>query len=408
MSLTALRPTQIPHVVQDDWFWAGLGVSASAAGNNINSVYYNGKTYAGFCDGDGNARIAQYVHSTHVWTVSAAIVTGLGADAHCKLVLAVSPHAAAHMYIAISTNAEDITAWGAPTDIESTLTGSPLCTYANLFQLSGESGKIYLFYRAGSSNNGQLYYSTSTDAGATWSAATEVYTAGSVGAYWAVDSDDTSRIDFLVSDGNAPHGDAASAYHFYYTGGTYYKSDGTHITASLPLGPSNITKIYNQSLGSVRAPYSIVTNGGDPVAVWAAYDPAGSGSDEHYWYGAWTGGAWNVNEIDDAGSPPDVNFAEGGVAVNAADPTSVFVSRDISDIWQMFVYQTADAGSTWTSDQKTDDALLQPTDAYNLRPCSPRNAVTELSAVWFFGPHFVLSSGAEPPASQMRGYPNPA
>ncbi len=414
MTRTFLRlPHGPPLAPSKLWFPSGLGISAGWAGNTVNAATYNGKTYIGFCDGDGNGRVATFTHASRVWTLSPIVVAGLGADAHAtpsvlvrssdhKLVLAASPHATAHMYVAISTNAEDASAWGAATDIEGSLTGSPNCTYANLFQLSGESGKIYLFFRGGGGTNGQLYYSTSSDAGSTWSAKTEVYTAGAVGAYWAISSDAISRIDFVISDGNAPSGDAASAYHFYYTGGTYYKSDGTHITATLPLGPSDLTKIYDQSNGYVRAPYDILTNGGNPVAVWATYDPAGSGSDEHYWYGSCTAGTWSVHEIADAGAPPDATMQEGGVAIDATNPAAVFVSKATSSIWQMFRSVTADGGATWSSTQLTTDSASAPGDAYNIRPRSPRDGVTAFTCVWVIG----AIDSVNRPASQIRGYPN--
>ncbi len=416
-TLRVARRLQLPP--PSTWFPSGLGIAAGWSGQTVNSTTYNGKTYIGFCDGNGNARVASYDHAAMTWTLSPAVVTGLGADAHAtpsvlvrssdhKILVAVAPHAANHMYVALSTNAEDVTAWGASTDIESSLTGSPTCTYAILFQLSAESGKVYLFYRNGGGTNGQLWYSTSTDGGATWSAAIEVYTAGAVGAYWAISSDDTSRIDFIISDGNAPSGNAASAYHFYYTGGTYYKSDGTHITASLPLGPSDLTKVYDQSNGHVRSPFDIQTNGGNPVAVWAVYDPAGSGSNEHYWYGSCTAGTWTVHEVTDSGTTPDPAIQEGGVAINTTDLTQVFVSKMTSSVWQMFRYATADSGATWSSTQLTSDSSPAPADSFNIRPRSPRNGVAAFTCAWLIGPASSdPSTGANQPSGQIRGYPNP-
>ncbi len=421
MSMTTFRPPQRPFGVSQPWFPTSLGVASGIPGNTVSGTYYNGKTYFAFCDGDGKARVAQFNHSTRAWTISPVIVSGaLQVDTHCgpsvlvrssdhKIVLAVAPHDLAHLYIAVSTNAEDITAWGSSTDIHSTLGGTSY-TYANLFQLSGESGKIHLFYRdyVSGTSTGSLGHSTSTDGGATWAAQDVIYSVSGKASYWAISSDDTARIDIVTTDGSAGDGNVASVYHFYYTGGSYYKSAGTLITAGLPLGVASITKIYDSATsGSARALYDTLTNGGNPVSVWASYNVAGSGSPSNYWYASCSSGVWTVNVIDSTGSVPDV-FAEGGVAIDATAPTRVFVSKKTSSVWQMFTYDTADAGATWTAVQKTTDSLLRPTDAYNLRPRSPRNAVSTLSGVWFFGPHFSIPGGVglEPPAAQIRGYPN--
>lgn len=421
MTAASLRtPRQPPQPSPQPYPVPSIGVPSGWPGNNRNSTFYNGVTYIGFCDGDGNVRVAAYRHSTGALTVSPIIVSGLGADCHCgpcvlirssdrKIIVAVAPHAASHMYVAVSTNSEDVTSWGAATDIIASIGSTLTCTYANLFQLSGESGKLYLFFRNGSPTTGQLYYSTSTDGGVTWTAAVELYANGTNGPYWAISSDDTSRIDFAVSDGNVGSNGIGSMYHFYYTGGSFYTSDGTLITAALPLAPANITEIYGGfSNGYVRAPFDVVTNGGNPVAVWSAWNHAGSGSNMNYWYASCSGGVWTVNLIHDTGSTSDPQFNEGGVCIDHTNPNRVYVSIDTSGVWQIYTYLTANAGATWTSTQMTSDSGT-PGDAYNLRPVSPRNANSGLPVVWLFGPHYSTppGSGIEPPAARLRGFPNP-
>lgn len=390
-----------------------VGPRAAFVGSDIskNACHYNGVTYVSFVDGEGSARVAAYNHASRAVIVSPAIVTGLTADIHAapsvlvrssdhKLVLAVAPHDLAHMYVAVSSNAEDVSAWGAATDINSTLGGSAY-TYANLVQLSGESGKVYLFFRdrqAGPTN--VLCYSTSTDGGATWTAQTQLYKVTNKESYWAIATDSASRIDFAVSDGAASAGDTASLYHFYYSGGSRYKSDGTTITTALPLSASDPTKISDGATdGSVRIPYA-VSSGGTPV-VWASYDPAGSGQPELYWYGTYSAG-WSVNQIVSSGSTPDANFSEGGLAIDALDSSIVYVSRKSGGFWQLFRYETGDAGSTWSFRPLTDDT--GGTDQPNLRPVAPRDAVAALRCLWCFGGHFVVGT-LETFNSQIRGYP---
>lgn len=396
--------------------WTGTDANATA-------VYYNGKTYFGFVDIGGAIRVGAYTHATRTVAISPAIVTIIP-DIHCtpsvivrqsdqKLLLACSPHnltPSVHMYIAVSSNAEDVSAWGAATDIQGTLGGTSY-TYAKLVQLSGESGKIYLFYRdeQDSQASAALCYSTSTDGGSTWTAQTVLYkNSGSHQPYWSIETDDSARIDFVAGDGSAAAGDStASLYHFYYTGGSRYKSDGTLISASLPLAPSNLTKIYDGTNGGLRVPYSISV-GPSPFATWATYDVAGSGSNEHYWYGTCdSGGTWTVNEIVDAGSPPVTGFAEGGAYLDKIDQTVVYVSRKVSGFIQIYRYKTANSGATWTNTALTSDTNGQMGDSLNIRPISPRHAASDLRALWCFGPHYNDTDGYETSTAEIRGYPNP-
>lgn len=413
MTTALLRVPRQPEQAAQAWMPL-YGPPAAFIGSDIctNSVYYNGKTYFGFIDQDGNVRVASYTHATGAVAVSPAVVSGLTADAHTtpsvlvrssdhKILLAVAPHNTAHMYVAVSSSAEDVSAWGAASDIAATL-GITNCTYANLFQLSGESGKIYLFYRdfqSGTTN--VLAYSTSTDGGSTWAAQTSLYKNTGKQAYWVIASDDTARIDFCVDDGTASNGDTASAYHFYYTGGSFYKTDGTLIGVATPFAPTNLTKIYDGATnGSVRVPYSIV-GGASPVIGLAAYDAAGSGQPEKYWYVTYSGSSWSAHLIDTSGSTPSASFSEGGVAVDHLDTTIVYVSRQISAQWQIVKYQTSDGGSTWTSTQLTSDV-----DQPNLRPIIPRDMNSALRVIWCYGPHWDNSSnGVEPSPAIIRGYP---
>ena len=418
---------KLPPVSASQWFEL-VGSPCGWVGSDIVSgaVYYNGKTYFGFIDLNSAARVATYDHASgHVAISPAVVATNLVADVHCtpsvmirasdhRLVLAVAPHdnvPSVHLYVAVSTNPQDISSWNAPTDIASGLGGTSY-TYAKLIQLSGESGRIYLFYRD-EQNTGAtsaLCYSTSTDGGATWSAQTTLYKQANAQSYWVIETDDTSRIDFAVSDGTAFYAQPSSLYHFYYQSGSFYKTDGTLITTTPPFSPSDLTKVYDSSNGYVRVPYSIA-GGSSPAIGWAAWDASGSGANEKYWYGVWSGGAWHVNAVLDQGAPQTAYFSDGGIAIDKTSPNTVYVARLIASNWQIIKAVTSDNGASWTTTRLTNDTGLVG-DTYNLRPISPHNAVGGLKVAWSFGPHF-LNGGAvaghtlEQASAQVRGYPNP-
>ena len=417
MSTAALRVPHAPPIPSPQAWTPLVGPSSSAVDPRVGpaAAYYNGVTYIAYVTGSGNIRVAAYDHTTHSVAVSPAILTGFGnnPDRHIsaaiivrqsdqRLLIVCSEHATANMHVVISTNPTDITSWGSDNNIGSSLGGSSIYTYAMLHQLSAESGKVYLFWRDGnadgSPNPALLRCSTSTDGGATWGTPFTIYSAGSgLTPYWTIISDGTSRIDFAATDGDASSGNTASLYHFYYTGGSYFKSDGTTITVSRPYAPSNLTKVHDGATsGSLNVPEGISSTG--PTLTWLAYDPAGSSSDTIYWYGRFTGGAWSVHQIGDTGSLP--SNVEGGIAVDKNDPSKLYVGKTISGLWQMFLYQTPDGGSTWTTQQLTTDA-----DQPNTRPFTPTNAAAGLSCLWLYGPQTPVTPYTF--GSQIRGYPNP-
>ncbi len=411
MTTTALRTPRQPQVPARTWFGLVGMPGGGWPGQNTPSSYYNGNTYFGYQDGDGNIRVASYNHATGAVVISPAIVTGLAVDYHSapsvlvrssdhKILVSIAPHNTLHMYVAVSSNAEDVSAFGAATDIAGTLGGTAF-TYANLFQLSGESGKIYLYFRDQVSGTNKLCFSTSTNGGSTWTALTILYANTGKSSYWVIDSDSTNRIDIVTSDAVADADGSGDLYHFYYTGGSYFKSDGTLISAGLPLAPSNLTKIYNGATnGFIRDPLGIISSGG-PYAVWASYNSAGAGSNENYWYGVLSGGTWTVNKIDDDGSLPENPGAlEGGCSIDATDPNTVFASKKISGRWQMHRYVTANGGSTWTATRLTFDTP----DGGDLKPSTPRNAAVGLRCLWLSGTYGPAGS---PFSFKIRGYPNP-
>lgn len=424
MTTAALRVPRYPDVPSQLWrdiVKMGDPGGVSAGGTANPAATYNGTTYIAYVDPAGNARVASYKHTSGVVAISPPIVTGLFDNWHAtpailvrssdhKIVIAVP--AVSHFYVAISTNAEDVSAWGAASDIAATLGSADPYVFASLFQLSGESAKIYLVYATEGSTH-YLCFSTSTDGGSTWAAQTQLFSTGTTAfsICGVSNSDGTNRIDFLVSDGQAGTDASASLYHFYYTGGSYYKSDGILISHAFPLPPSSLTKVFDGATnGLVRAPNCIITNGGSPVATWAAFNSGGSGFNENYWYGIFNGGSWTVNKIADSGSLEEIpGTAEGCVCPDILSPDIVYVSKKVSGVWQMFKYETPDSGATWTSTQLTTDASQGGLDG-NVKPYPPVNAVAALRVIWLcgvYGPQSIGASVNINVAMKIRGYPNP-
>lgn len=373
-----------------------------------NPVHIDGATYIGTIGVDtaGNIQVAKYDETTKAFTLSPFIDNGY-ADWHDapgvlvrssdkKILIAYSAHGTTPVLnVALSTNAEDVSAWGAGTDISSTL-GTHNNSYPTLTQLSGESGKIYLFWRYFNTGTNQSlwYLSTSTDGGSTWSAGHNYWSPGANNrqGYSLWSSDNNSRIDFVAGDDSSNGGGlagSASAYHFYYTGGNFYKTDGTLIGAasSTTVTPSTATKIYDGSTnGSMLVPGGVANNGSGPCATLLCLNAADNGSPSspthplNFWYATYSGGTWTTNVIEADGQAPNYNIGTGNAVPDPNDPTVVYACQFPGNVSKNV---TANAGASWTTTQLTFD-----TDplSVNLYPVPVRGASPTVKVVWMYGP----------------------
>lgn len=380
-------------------------------------LHVDGSTYIGTITTAGNIAVGQYNESTKAWTLSPDIATGF-ADWHDapgilvrssdkKILISYSGHGGPKCFTALSTNAEDVSSWGAPVDITASI-GTSSFTYPTLCQLSGESGTIYLFWRDDPSGTAQWYYSTSTDGGATWAAGKIFWqcAAGKQGyVFW--DSDNTARIDFIAGDDSANFGNGAvNVYHFYYSAGNFYKSDGTLIgaTSSTAVTPATATKIYDGATnGSFLQPSGVVTNGATPRCGLLALNAADNSNPSapthpiNFWYAVYSGGTWNVNLISADGAP--ASFSPPGLGNVAPDPndaTTVYVNKFKGQVWK---YVTPDGGATWSSTQITNDSYNVNSYIEPVRGSSP-----PLKAIWLYGPQ-APSYEIFPQFWTVRGYP---
>lgn len=370
---------------------SGFEVAASPNGGwpgaeVTNAVWYNGWTYVSSIDGSGNleVRAIQDGSTTAATAVQLAPFSDwLEVDWHDaqalivresdhKLVAMYCRHDAdANFYRSISTTSLDTDpdlsdGFAAASNVGGSLGGTGF-TYPRLHKLSAESNKLYLFWRSYVSGFATLFMSTSTDGGVTWASRTALFRQNAE-SYWSTDSNDSDRIDIAITDGTAG---TSSVYHFYLTGGARYKSDGTSIAGSLPLGTADVTLAYSGAVKGARYVYSVATNGGLPVITFPVDYP----SVEDYVYAAWSGSAWASHTIVSAGHSGDP-WIEGGCALDRTDVTRVYASVYSGGQWQVFAYSTADGGSTWTT------AALTATADASVYPIVPRDHGAWIKVLW--------------------------
>lgn len=378
------------------WCWFG----------DPRAYYHDGKTVMGWLDGStGLPMAAAWDHASRTLSTPVSLYTlsTFETDDHDnpaflrrasdgKILAAYTLHVGA-AYTALSTNADDATAFGSITNVTSqfgSLSGGAGYTYAHLAQLLDETNDpIYYTYRYhDTGGTAHLAFSKSTDGGATWTARTAVC----VVTYHKLAKNGEDRIDFILSN----HPDDAGNHdirHMYLQGGNWYKSDGTQITASQPFAITEATRIYD---GSTTMGWlwdiAIDPATGYPVVAFATFpgatNPGGPATDHRAYYGRWTGSAWDVHEIvpmggkiptaDQPGGNPQ-SFYSGGVVLDQSDPSIAYVSVEVSaGRWDIYRYKTTDGGATWSSYALTSSGK-------NVRPVSVLNHARDLQVLWLTG-----------------------
>lgn len=373
-------------------------ISAGDAGwtwfTDPRAVTYNAKTYIGSVQSDGDVVVNTYTHGTQSMSAATVLTAALQVDDHCnpavlvrdsdkRILVFYTAHSAANLFMHTSINAEDASAFGARVNLDAPVGGTSY-TYPCPVQLTGETNApIYLFFRdiPPASTTEEFSFAKSTDGGSTWSAKTILFNPGAnVRSYRKVARNGTTRIDFAVTN-NHPADGATSLYHFYYSGGNYYRSDGTQITTALPLTTADLTLVYDGTTERCWVFDLRIDSTGKPVIVFPTFPSTGS---HKYRYARWTGSAWSVSTIVEAagkhiyGTSAEPYYS-GGASLDD-DPDIVYVSREFLSGWEIWRYETTDNGATFTGAPVTEHA-----DTKNIRPFVPHGRVSTLPVLWLRG-----------------------
>jgi hypothetical protein len=352
-----------------------------------NAVYANGKTYFGWVNGSsGDVGVASY-SDTGVLAGPYTLHAAFEADEHIPPALLVrdsdqrilafySKHNNVPFNLKISTNPSDVSSWGSATDLDSQLGGTRYTDYQVHQLLAETNDPIYLFYRdePSAGTDSRWCYSKSTDGGATWATQTILYRQASSRSYFISWSDGAGRIHFLASSTGA----GTHWGHFYYDGGAYYNSAGVNI-GSPPFDYTDLTEVWN---GNPAAAMNIVldSSGYPVVALW---ETEGDGVTHNAWYLRWDGSAWNQTEV--AGDTGGYAYEAGSsnaydAAIDDGDPNVMYVIQDVGSQPELFRYQTADDGATFSSQQLTSGS-----SSLQRRITTVRNRGDVLRALWLSG-----------------------
>lgn len=296
----------------------------------------------------------------------------------------------------VSTNASDISAWSSE---QARGSGGGPFSYPNPFIFPNSGSRVWLTYRQGGGGGAapSLSYRTCDDIetfpATTWSAESDIYVNAGFTPYWKL-CQNGNRLHVACTDLHPVQGQS-SLYHFYLeidSGGALsaHASDGTDITADMPLGPADITQVYDGSSVKSWVSDCAVGTDGHPRILWMRY-PGNNGSAIEYWHARWTGSAWTTHKITDDGAglySPEVYY-HGGLCFDSTNADRVFLSSPVSGKRQIQEWRTSDSGATWA---KFRDITTDSASGQRLRPFSPIDHDSRLSVIWFEGTYTTFTS----------------
>ncbi len=292
----------------------------------------------------------------------------------------------------ISTHPGDATQWGP----EQTLPVGASVSYANLYRLSAEDGRIYNFHRGvGFDPN----YLVSDDDGRTFRYGGRLFdwpaTPGQGGSgrpYPRYASNGVDTIHLIITEDH-PRNFDNSIYHGFICRGQVHGSSGQVIaplstTDQSPLKPTDLTLVFQGDPDAVAWTTDIrLDSQGRPYIAFSVQkgdarhkdDTRAGGEDLRYYYGRFDGAQWHVHEMAHAGTrlyAPEVDYT-GLVALHPADPDAVYISTNAHPAtgqpltspadgerhWEIFKGVTADGGRSWQW-----QALTQDSTCDNIRP----------------------------------------
>lgn len=330
--------------------------------------------YIGWVDSNGNVLVGKY-SPTYELLQYAQLHDSLGVDDHDnpavlplasgKILACYSQHGG-DSYSSTTTSAGDIRAWAAEVAV-----GTVSDSYALLAQTGDTNDTVWWFSR---DTNSVRQYRVSTNDGASWATAVGLFAVATLRPYHriCVGSGDANRIDHLFTNEHPKDGPTSSVYHFYQiidSSGTFYtlyKSDGTTIGAynldgtahtgtppSLPLGPSNVTQIYDGSTNKAWI-VDLCWVGSTLTAGYVVYTTTTNTDDTHAYYRAQlTSGSWASDLICDGGT--DIPNGIYPDATPDAEPQySGLFAFDVHTADRVYVSRKLGANVSGTGDQRIE------------------------------------------------------
>lgn len=289
-------------------------------------------------------------------------------DGH--IVVFFSKHqSAGPMQRVISTNPEDISSFSTP------YTWGNNVSYPNPYRVGDD---IYLLYRG---LNWHPTLAISRDNGLTFTDIRQLVLGGGARPYARYCQSADGSIHVAMTTGHPRNEAQNKIYYFRLKDNNFYKANGDLIkefTTGIDID-KNEAEIAYDGISNGRGwvwDMTIDPVTQNPVIVYASFPTE---DDHRYNYAYWDGNGWVNKEIVKSGkwfpqtpagkTEPEPHYS-GGLSMDYNDPWTIYLSKQVNGVFEIFKYVTGDKGNTWQTTAITSDT---PADLVNVRPIVPRN-----------------------------------
>jgi hypothetical protein len=347
------------------------------------------RVFVGWIDRTGSIRVGAY--DAGIGLLGSSVVGRLLPDDHSAPAILVEPdqrltvfwsaHNGTDMYYRTTRRPEEIRTWGVVHRLRSGIRGGLGFTYPNPVLLAARHQRLYLFWRGA---DWSADFATRSATGR-WSPARELIRNPGERPYLKVAGNGSDTIALAFTDGH-PRNLLTSIYYAALRDGSLWTAGGRRIArvGNAPIRPGRAQLVYDARRARVPAWVWDVGFGADgrPVILYATFPSPG---DHRYWYARWTGRRWASHFMTSAGpsiSPGTIEYEySGGMALDHANPSVVYLSRQVRGWFEIERWSTGDGGARWRH-----RTAVRTSGADDLRPLVPRGpAGGPIRLLWLHG-----------------------
>jgi hypothetical protein len=350
------------------WSWFGDPRAVHVGGRP-------GETIVGWISWTGAVTVGAY--KPQVGLLRAKVVGRVYHDDHSDPSILVEPdgrltafwsgHNGAQMYYRTTIRPGDIRAWTPVGHVHQHMPGSNGFTYPNPVLVPAENDEAYLFWRGADRS---IDFARRTR-GRAWGRAHVAVRAAGERPYLKVADNGQDTIALAFTNGH-PRDAVTSLFYAAYRHGSLWTAGGRRIArlGNPPIAPRRAQLVYDAHAGHASAWVWDIALGRRqrPVIVYATFPTR---THAIYWYAVFNGSRWVSHRMTDGGgsiSPGTIEYEyAGGIALDHANPSTVYLSIQVHGGWEIQRWTTADGGVHWT---RRTVVGADRTD--NVRPVVPR------------------------------------
>jgi len=268
-------------------------------------------------------------------------------------------HSLRYMRMRVQTTAGDWANWDAVVELGPSLFPNddpiPTMTYVNAVNLSGATTPtIYIFFRGAGSVDGRLYYTSSTDDGDTWSAATQVCDSAQrlypVSAVNAAGTEATMTVAYHPLDSTGNAGQPIWGFNID-NAGQFRSLTGTAITPSATLALSDLTEIADEGILPVWN-FSLRYDGAVAYLLYLVYveDALADGDMTLKRATILANGTVSTEIVGNLGAGEGINRVGAAITMSNGSPDVVYAGFSDSTVATsrlLGVYQRRTDGTSW-------------------------------------------------------------